>query len=316
MAESDETTDIPEIPEIPPIPADGESGDEPSVDGEGGGRRRLRRRDPFKGMDQVSSSEAALKGKDLTSRSDLKRLRKTGVRHEGKKVLTDDVKILKSISDAPEFPDDPIHYYREPIRIEYYIPKESRFAVEIRYLYVPLIDPEPAENHEILYEHMENDQFFDLTVVMAEHPEHLTDIFDSYGNSMHLFESLATFIREGDTENPEQLRSAFYMCEILAEYEPTLVALETLGEFVAWNLNWLVRRMNTMDVEFSASDKTISYFIKLRNMYWEENQLEYDERFEILAALFYQQAFPNRGLETADEDFFYDIFEKNPGKDR
>ena len=266
-------------------------------------------------MEQVSSSETGLHGKDLTTRSDLKRIRKSGFRHEGKKVLTDDVAVLKSISETPVLPDDPENYYKEPIRIEYYIPKESRFAVEIRYLYIPLIDPDPDEEHTILQDHIEKDEFFDLTVVMAENPAHLTDILDSYGSSMHLFESMSYAVREGLVDNPERLRSAFYLCEILAEYEPTLVALEVLGEFVSWNLNWLIRKMNQENVEFAASDKTISYLIKLRNMYWDEMELPYDERFEILATLFFQQAFPNRGMETQDDDFFYDIFEKRMGNE-
>jgi hypothetical protein len=48
----------------------------------------------------------------------------------------------------------------------------------------------------------------------------------------------------------------------------------------------------------------------LRNIQREENNLPYDERFEILAALFYEQAFPNRGALIQGDDYYLDIFDK------
>jgi len=100
----------------------------------------------------------------------------------------------------------------------------------------------------------------------------------------------------------EKYKTAFYLCELLIDYEPSIASLEFLGDFISWNLNWLVRRLNERGVEFTASDKVVSYFVKKRNIYWEESHLEYDERFEILAALFFEQAYPNRGLEDSDMD--------------
>ena len=62
--------------------------------------------------------------------------------------------------------------------------------------------------------------------------------------------------------------------------------------------------MNLLGIEFRASDKTVSYFIKKRNIFWEENEYDYDERFEILAALFFEQAFPNRGIIITEDGLF------------
>ncbi len=298
------------LEETPSPGPDGESegSDTPTV-----GRRRRRRRDPFRDMGPVSSSAASMGPRDLLSLSELKQIKRARVRHEGHRVVTDDVKKLKSLSIQPHLPPgEYLNYYVEPVRIEYYIPKESRFAVETRYLYIPLVDPEPRSDLDdrILKPHMEQNRFVDLIDLMNEHPVYITDILESYNTTMGLYESLSRAIMEADEGDNEAYRRAFYLCEVLSEYEPTIAALNFLGEFMSWNLNWLIRAMNVLGMEFAASDKTISYLIKRRNIYWEENGLDYDERFEILAALFYEQAFPNRGLEEIEEDYFYDIFDK------
>lgn len=302
--------------ETPAAGTPGASGDAaaaPDADSEepggrqGGGRRR---RDPFAGV-QFSSSQAAMQARGLTTLSDIKRIKRARVKHEGQRVVTDDVKKLKSLSIEPRLTaGEYINYYVEPVRIEYYIPRESRFAVETRYLYIPLIDPTPREHEAILKEHIAKNRFVDLIEIMNEHPMHITDILESYNGTMHIYESLSRAILEADQGSDEAYRTAFYLVEVLMEYEPTYAALEFLGDFLSWNLNWLIRAMNALVVEFAASDKTISYLIKKRNIYWEQYNLDYDERFEILAALFFEQAFPNRGLEIQEEDYFYDIFDK------
>ncbi len=287
--------------------AAGEDGDE-----EDGGRRRRRRKrkDPLENIPKVYSQDAAMSQKQLTSLSQLKTIKKARVRHEGKRVVTDDVKKLKSLRVEPKLNvGDFINYYVEPVRIEYYIPKESRFAVETKFLYIPLVDPEPREKDHILRESMEENIFVDLIDVMNAYPRHITEILEAYNNSMSMYESLSAAIYDADGGDPERYRTAFYICEVLAEYEPTLAGLKFLGDFQAWNLNWLVRRMNTLGVEFHASDKTVSYFIKLRNEYWEKNNFDYDEDFEILAALFFEQAYPNRGMTYDMDDYIYGAFD-------
>ncbi len=275
---------------------------------ETGGRRRRRKRDPFKDLPRTYSREAATTPRQLTTLSAMKQIKRARVRHEGRRVITDDVRKLKSLTIEPRLAaGEFVNFYVEPVRVEYYIPKESRFAVETKYLYVPLVDPEPREQDDILRQNMANERFVDLIDVMNEYPMHITSILDAYNISMRMFESLSRSMYEADG-NEELYRTAFYLCEVLIEYEPTLAALEFLGDFMSWNLNWLVRRMNVLGLEFSASDKTVSYFIKKRNQLWEEKDYDYDERFEILAALFFEQAFPNRGLSMAEDDYIFGAF--------
>ncbi|MCB1169348.1 MAG: hypothetical protein KDK25_03390 [Leptospiraceae bacterium] len=249
--------------------------------------------------------------KELASRGDLKRIQRAGVKVHGQKVVADDVNKLKSLSVTPQLEGEFIDHYIEPVRIEYYIPKESRFVTETRYLYVPLIDPEPRTDPDdrILRDHIEAEKFVDLLQVLGDYPQFTTLILDSYHETFHMYESLSRTMKEARTD-AMRYRTALYMVETLGQHEPTLAALEALGEFQSWNLNWLIRTMNEKGVEFACADYTISYLIKRRNEYWEQNDLPFDERFEILASLFYDQAFPNRGLHIGEEDYFFDIFEK------
>lgn len=274
------------------------------------GRRKRKKRDPFKGFDPVVSKDAAMQARELTSLSELKRIKKARVRHEGHRVVTDNVKKLKSLTIEPKLPPgEYINYYIEPVKIEYYIPRESRFVSDDRFLYIPLIDPLPREQDEILKNHMDTGEFIDIIKLMNEFPVYITSILETYNETMNMYESLSRTISEAENGKEEMYKQAFYIVESLVEYEPSVVALDFLGEFQSWNMNVLIRRLNTLGIEFSATDKTISYFIKKRNMYWDENNLPYDDRFETLAALFYEQAYPNRGLEYKDEDFFGDIFD-------
>jgi len=151
---------------------------------------KKRRRDPFAGMPKISSQTAA--PPHVTTLSELKQIKRARVRHEGKRVITDDVKKLKSLAIEPGLPPGEfINYYVEPVRIEYYIPRESRFAIETKYLYVLLIDPDVRPQDEILQKHIESNRFFDLIDVMNEHPQYITSILESYNTTMKLFESVS-----------------------------------------------------------------------------------------------------------------------------
>lgn len=270
-----------------------------------------KRRDPFKNVGPIVSRDTVIQRRELATRTDLKTIKKAGIKVGGRKVVTDDVKKLKSLSVAPVIPPgEHINYYVEPVRIEYYIPKESRFAVEMRDLYVPLIDPTPGPEHEVLRNAMEKNRFMDLMEIMNEYPQTISGILESYHEILNMYEHVSRAMRQAENTDPSEYRTAFYLCEILLEYEPTVASLEFLGDFVSYNLNWLVRTMNALGVEFRASDRIVSYFIKLRNMYWDEHNLEFDERFEILASLFFDQAYPHRGVSFAEEDFLFEMFDR------
>ena len=285
--------------------SDGDSDDDSHL------RRKRKRKRRVMLPDTGSSAEAAMHRKELASRGELKRLQRAGVKVHGQKVVADDVNKLKSLSVTPQLEGEFSDHYIEPVRIEYYIPKESRFVTETRFLYVPLIDPQPRDepDDEILRDHIEAEKFVDLLQVLGDYPQYTTLILDSYHETFHMYETLSGVMKDA-RNNPENYRTALYMVETLGQHEPTLAALEALGEFQSWNLNWLIRSMNEAGIEFACADYTISYLIKRRNEYWEQSGLPFDERFEILASLFFDQAFPNRGLHIGEEDYFFDIFEK------
>ncbi len=274
-------------------------------------KEQKRRKREFFVDEKIKADDVLYQKRQLTTRGDLKRIQKAGYRHEGKKVVTDDVKKLKSLTVLPEEIDkqDVINYYVEPIRIEYYVPKDSKFKTEIRYLFIPLIDPPFDERYPILNEYIEKNLYFDVINIINEYPEHTSIILDSYKESLSIHERISTLLSES-RKNPEHFKTIFYLNETLLKLEPTLAYLEVLGDYVSWDLNWLIRKLNKLKISFSAEDDTITYLIKRRNIYWEENNLPFDERFEILAALFYDQAYPNRGLSIEDKDYFYNIFDK------
>ncbi|PJZ69765.1 hypothetical protein CH373_10990 [Leptospira perolatii] len=246
------------------------------------------------------------KPKPLLNKSQLKQIKRSRTRVEGKKVITDDVKKLKSLSVTLDLPSNELeNYYKEPIWIEYYIPRESRFAYEIKYLFIRLIDVEPrkAPLDEILREAQRKDSLIDLLEVIRTRPELEARIRNSYVNTMHFFDSISAGYKQFlETKDPHNLRIPLYHTETLMKREPTIASLEILGSFCLHNLNWMVRRLNRGQAEFSLEDETISILIKRRNEYWEKNNLPVDEDFNLFAALFYEQAFPNRGLEEMDSD--------------
>ena len=112
----------------------------------------------------------------------------------------------------------------------------------------------------------------------------------SYTNFQSILETMSDqvsqFISTGDAE---YLRTVVYLTETLMLYEPTIAALEVIGEFAIYNLNWLIRKLNVGKIDFSLEDRTILLLIKRRNDYWEENKLAEDEDFELFAALFFEQ---------------------------
>lgn len=271
--------------------------------------KKKRTKKPF-AEEIIKAEEELHKKKRLATKSDIRRIQKEGYRYEGKRVITDDVKKLKSLDVVPKIPkEEVIDYYVEPVWIEYYIPKDSKFKTEIRYLYIPLIDPPFDERYPVLNEAMMKNRFLDVIGVIYEHPEYTSIILDSYKETYTFHEKISLSLKEA-RKNPENYKTAIYLTETLMKFEPTIAYLEVLGDYISWNLNWLIRKLNELKIPFSLEDDTVSYLIKRRNIYWEENQLPFDERFEILAALFYDQAYPNRGLSIDQQDYFYDIFNK------
>jgi hypothetical protein len=249
----------------------------------------------------------SFKPKPILNKSDLRQIKKSRTKIGGNKVITDDVKKLKSLKVTPDIPEyEKIHYYKEPIWIEYYIPKESRFALETKYLFIKLIDPIPRENRdEILRKAQEENKFINLLEHMKGDSPSADQIRRSYKNFESILETTNDQLEKFDINNNyEYLKTSIYLTESLMSYEPTLATLEYLGDYSIHNLNWLIRKLNEGNVEFSLEDRTILLLIKRRNDYWTENNLPEDDEFDLFSALFYEQAYPHRGAEELEKEDF------------
>ncbi|EMO75478.1 hypothetical protein LEP1GSC127_1898 [Leptospira kirschneri str. 200801925] len=168
-----------------------------------------------------------------------------------------------------------------------------------------MIDPKPGPKDVILQEAISKEEFIDVLDVMFRHPEKENLIRNSYVNTFSFLESISANYKQFlKTKDVYDLRVPLFHTEALMKWEPTVATLEFLGPYTIYNLNWLIRKLNEMEEEFSLEDETISLLIKRRNEYWEENSLPIDEDFELFAALFYEQAFPHRGSEFEDSLLF------------
>lgn len=252
--------------------------------------------------------EAPFKPKPLLNKSELKAIKRARTKVQGRKVVTDDVRKLKSLKVTPDLdPKEAPNYYKEPIWVEYYIPKESRFAYETKYLFIYLVDPPEREDGMDRYLKLskEKDELFDIIRFMEEFPKHKKTVEDSYHDRMGMFETIhRSYNAFLNSEDPGDLKSAAYVTEALMKFEPTVASLKLFPDFLIYNLNWLIRGLNRGRVKFSLEDTIISLLIKRRTEHWEKHDLPEDPDFDLLAALFYEQAFPHRGAEELEPDDF------------
>ncbi|WP_411823192.1 hypothetical protein [Leptospira sp. 'Mane'] len=250
--------------------------------------------------------EQPFKPKPLLNKSELRQIKRSRTRVEGKKVLTDDVRKLKSLKVTPDLsPTEAVHYYKEPIWIEYYIPKESRFAYETKFLFILLIDPVPTEEEcdIALKQAIETKEIMDVWQYIRSNQEHMDFIKGSYHSTISMHETISGIFKAfKETKNTEELKTACYLTEALLKYEPTLASLRFFRDYVIFNLNYFIRELNKAKIEFSLEDATVSLLIKRRNEVWEEEGRAEDEDFDLLAALFFEQAFPNRGASELSTD--------------
>jgi len=230
----------------------------------------------------------------MISRNQLKRQKR---RFAGKKIVTDDVRKLKSLAEEPDIPKDQVNnYYVEPITIEYYIPKESRFAHETKFLYIELLDPSPTHpNHvEIFNKFTELDEPIDVVQVMNFFPKFMMDIIDYMGQGITYHEYLSVEYQAGLRDGQhEAIRRALYLNEVLRKREqPSLASLEILGDYTRYNINWCCRFLNRHKIPYSLEDGTVHYLLTLHVQHREDQGDPVDERFMILSEIYLEQAFP------------------------
>ncbi|MBV6493332.1 MAG: hypothetical protein LDLANPLL_01348 [Turneriella sp.] len=222
-------------------------------------------------------------------------------RKGGKRVITENVAILKALEAVPQIAKaESDNYYKEAVTIEYYIPKESRFAYQDKFLYIPLYDPEPKnENQKLVLDHFKAlNEPIDLMKVMDEYPQFLMKMLDYLSPQMSIMENLSRNIQDGLAGESDAFRRALYTCEVLRKFEPSIVSLEIVGDYTVYNINWLVRKLNSLRVNFYLEDPTVEFLIMRYRQFAQLAGEVIPERFEILAEIYLEQAFP-----LSDEDF-------------
>jgi hypothetical protein len=231
------------------------------------------------------------------------------LRIDSSKISITDINKLKSIPIVPFIEEGTENdFYIEPIVIEYYIPKESRFAYETKYLYVELYDPVPLNDNQklVMGYFKERNEPIDVIGVMNHFPQFLMDILSSYNLNMDLHEKASMEYTLGlSGEAPIAIRRALYLNEVLRKKEPKLASLEIIGDYTTYNINWCIRFLNKNHITHTLEDKTVEYMIKLHRLKMEAENRAIDERFEILTSIYMDQAFPydNDFFDEEDEEF-------------
>lgn len=243
----------------------------------------------------------------LTTQALERSLSRKKVTVDSSRISITDINKLKALPVTPYIEEGKANdYYIEPVEIEYYIPKESRFAYETKFLYIELYDPLPKgpDQESVMKYFLEKDQPIDVVEVMNAFPQYMMRILQSYNLYMELHESASREYNTGlSGENPAAIRRALYLNEILRKKEPKLAALEILGDYTTFNINWCIRFLNKNHINHVLEDTTVEYLIKLHHMKHEDENRAIDERFEILSGIYMDQAFPFQEDLFDNEDF-------------
>ncbi|MDH5718207.1 MAG: hypothetical protein OEZ22_11310 [Spirochaetia bacterium] len=250
---------------------------------------------------------------DILTKKAVKEVKKHRTRIQGKKVVTDNISKLKSLSIKPTIEEkDEINNYIEPVTIEYYIPKESRFAHEIKLLYIELYDPQPKnENHKKIFNYFSKiNEPIDVIKVMDIFPQFMVSILNYYTSKIGMYETSSKAFQEGMRDNPTEIRKALYLMEVLHKTEPTMPALEILGDYTTFNINWCIRFLNKNKIQHSLEDETVNYLIQRYRENCRKHNILIDERFEILSEIYLEQAYPKTAedmLAESEQDILNEI---------
>ena len=178
-----------------------------------------------------------------------------------------------------------ITYYVEPVEIEIYLKKAGIVRTIIKDLKIKLIDVEPGneKSREIFDLFKKLDEPIDLMEVQNHFPQYIKYIYDSYYKNMELYEKLSMHFKSGLSGINDSWRSALYFTELLQKYEPTVASTEILGNFNTYNLNYIIKKLNSLEEKFLLEDTTVYYLIKRRNEFYKG--LPPDKEFEKLVEL-------------------------------
>ena len=243
------------------------------------------------------------------SRFRSKNKRRGGFRVDSSKISVTDIHKLKSLPIMPYIEEGTENdFYIEPVVIEYYIPKESRFAYETKYHYIELDDPRPKNEvqDKVMGYFFERNEPIDVIVAMEQFSEYAEFIEHSYNMQMDMHRGASQEYKAGlSGDNPIAIRRALYINEVLRKREPNIAALEVLGDYTTYNINWCIRFLNKNNIAHAVEDHTVEYLMKLHRLKMERELRPVDERFETLSSIYMDQAFPFEE-DIFDEDDMMD----------
>jgi hypothetical protein len=176
-------------------------------------------------------------------------------------------------------------YYIEPVEIEIYLKKAGKVRTIIKDMYIELIDVKTQSSHsEKIFSHfISKDEPIDLMEIMNVFPEYISIIFDSYYHNTALFEKLSMNFKAGIQGSVDSWRLSLYFTELLIKYEPTVASADYIGDFQTYNINYLVKKLYTLNQIFLLEDTTVAYLIKRRYAAYEgkPRDKEFDKLVEL-----------------------------------
>ena len=177
------------------------------------------------------------------------------------------------------------HYYVEPVEIEIYLKQAGIVRTIVKDLKIELVDVEPkTETSREIFDLFESiNEPIDLIEVQNNFPQYIKQIYDSYYNNMELYEKLSMYMKSGLSGINESWKNALYFTELLLKYEPTVASTEILGNFNAYNINYLIKKLNGLGEKFLLEDSTVYYLIKRRNEAYKDKPV--DREFNKLVEL-------------------------------
>jgi hypothetical protein len=176
-------------------------------------------------------------------------------------------------------------YYSEPVEIEIYIKKFGRIRTIVKDMLIELVEEEPInEKSKNIFDHFrQRDEPIDIIEIQNTFPEMIPYIYESYYNNMELFEKLSMHFKQGILGMISSWRTSIYFTELLLKYEPTIASTKYIGSFNAYNLNYLIKKLNKEEEEFLLEDTTVEFLIKRRDQAHEGKPV--DKQFEKLVEL-------------------------------
>ncbi len=187
------------------------------------------------------------------------------------------------MDSSPE--ENRTNFYVEPVEIEIYLKKSGTVKTIVKNLYIELIDEDPKfESGKIIFDHFRSvNEPIDLIKLQNKFPWTILPITESYHRYMDLYIKLSLHIHSGLSGSIDSLRQALYLTELLMKYEPTIASLEVIGDFSTFNLNYLIRKLNSVEQQFLLEDGTVSYLIKRKRLHYKD--LPPDKEFDKLVEL-------------------------------